>query len=35
MYSILEAFGGINYIERTVQVQEKSEEKRNALKKDQ
>lgn len=35
MSSILQAFGGINYYERTSQVQQKLDEKKNLIKKDQ
>lgn len=35
MSSVLQAFGGINYFERTIQVQQKLDEKKNLTKKDQ
>lgn len=35
MSNFLEAFGGITYLERTTQVQEKVDDKKNIIKKDQ
>lgn len=35
MCSVLEAFGGISFLERVSQVQEKLDEKKNVIKKDQ